>query len=128
MDKIHHDVEGPFVLTNVASEGVRAEDRCLRAVHRPGHEMLYRPPEKDRCAGPCRCTSCKRTAASPTTIRAASPFVTQQVGQGAMDLRDSILDAWRDSKTMGVGWNNTPYDDYVANKVPDPWALIYGDD
>ncbi len=55
-------------------------------------------------------------------------FVTQQVGQGAQDLRDTILDAWRDSKTMGVGWNNTPYDDFVGNKVADPWSLIYGDD
>ncbi len=127
MDKIHHDVEGPFVLTNVTAEAVRAKIGA------------YVP-----CTDPvmtCFTTRLKKTFALVTPMYQLQKdggftnndprgvaFVTQQVGQGAQDLRDTILDAWRDSKTMGVGWNNTPYDDFVGNKVADPWSLIYGDD
>lgn len=55
-------------------------------------------------------------------------FMTGQLAKGAQDLRDTILDAWRDSKSMGVGWPATTYDDFVGNKVADPWTVIYGDD
>ena len=53
-------------------------------------------------------------------------FMAKQLGLGAANLRDAILDAWRDSKSMGVGYPATTYDDFVANKVADPYLLLHG--
>ena len=43
-------------------------------------------------------------------------------------LRDVILDAWLDSKSIGIGYPTagTTYDDYLAGKVPDPWLTLHG--
>ncbi len=56
--------------------------------------------------------------------------MTQQIATGAADLRDVILDAWRDSKTMGVGQpvEGSAYDDFVAGHVKDPYFVIHGND
>jgi hypothetical protein len=57
-------------------------------------------------------------------------FMTKQIAQGAADLRDVILDAWRESKTMGVGnpMPGTAYDDFVAGHVKAPFDVLHGND
>jgi hypothetical protein len=54
-------------------------------------------------------------------------FLAERIGQGAADLRDVILDAWRDSKSMDVGYKEGTYDDFVAGKIADPYAVLYED-
>ncbi len=126
-DKIHVPLEGPYVEKNVTAEAVRARIGA--------YVPCTDTPEK------CFAARLKKTAALVVPMYQLQKdggfndgdprgvaFLTQQVAQGAQDLRDAILDAWRDSKSEGVGWPATSYDDFVGNKVADPWTVIYGDD
>ena len=56
-------------------------------------------------------------------------FLAKALGKGAADLRDVLTDAWRDSKTMGVGYpvDGTTYDDFVGNKVDNPCKHLHGE-
>ncbi|MDI7773872.1 hypothetical protein [Asticcacaulis sp. EMRT-3] len=53
-------------------------------------------------------------------------FIAKQLALGATNLRDALIDAWRDSKNMGVGYPAAPYDDFIAGKVDDPWVVLHG--
>lgn len=126
-EKIHVPLEGVYVEANVTAAAVRA--------HVGAYAPCTETPEK------CFAARLKTTAALIVPMyqlekdggfKDGDPrgvaFMTRQVAQGAQDLRDAILDAWRDSKSEGVGWPATPYDDFVGDKVADPWTVIYGDD
>ncbi|MGN6209250.1 hypothetical protein [Asticcacaulis sp.] len=55
-------------------------------------------------------------------------FMVERLGRGAGDLRDALLDAWRESKTMQVGYKAGSYDDFVGGRIADPWEVLYGND
>ena len=50
-----------------------------------------------------------------------------RVADGASQLRDMILDAWRASATAQVGWPAVKVADVEAGKV-DPWEALFGAD
>lgn len=126
-DKIHVPLEGPYVAKYVTSAAVRAKigdyvpctntpEKCVAARLKKTATLIVPMYQLQKDGG--------FADGDPRGVA----FITQQVAQGAQDLRDAILDAWRDSKSEGVGWPATTYDDFVASKVADPWAVIYGDD
>ncbi len=56
-------------------------------------------------------------------------FIAQLLAKGVSELRDALVDAWRDSKSVGVGYptKDTTYDDFVGGKVVDPWLTLHGE-
>ena len=126
-DKIHVPLEGPYVAKYVTSEAVRAKIgayvpctdpilTCFTARLKIANTLVVPMYQLEKDGG--------FKDGDPRGVT----FMTQQVAKGAQDLRDTILDAWRDSKSMGIGWPATSYDDFVGNKVADPWTVVYGDD
>jgi len=125
-DHIHVPLEGPFVTKNVTQADLKP------------YEPDYVP-----CTAPVMTCFTTRLKASNALVVPMSQlykdggfndgdprgkaFITKQVALGAANLRDAVLDAWRDSKTMGVGYPATTYDDFIANKVADPWTLLHGE-
>jgi len=126
LDKIHVPLEGPYVTKNVTEADLKQ------------YEPAYVP-----CTAPVMtCFTTKLKASFEQVVpmyqlykdggfndgdARGKAFITRQVALGAASLRDAVLDAWRDSKTMGVGYPATPYDDFVAGKVSDPWTLLHGE-
>lgn len=128
-EHIHWPLESAFVLHNVDVEEVRAEmtpyadcteapKLCFAAKLKASHDQVIPLFQLEKAGG----------------FKDGDPrgkaFMTKQIAKGASDLRDVVVDAWRDSKTMGVGYppEGTAYDDFVAGKVKDPYAILHGDD
>jgi hypothetical protein len=59
--------------------------------------------------------------------RRGRAFAAARVADGASQLRDMILDAWRTSATAQVGWPAVKVADVEAGKV-DPWEALFGAD
>ena len=128
-DHIHWPLESAYVLNNVSVAEVRAAMSayepctqapllCFAARLKASHDHIIPLFQLEKAGG----------------FKDGDPrgkvFMTQQIAAGAADLRDVILDAWRDSKTMGVGQpvEGTAYDDFVAGHVKDPYFVIHGND
>jgi len=128
-DKIHWPLESDFVLANVDVEEVRTQIPAyvpctdtpmacfivrLKASHDQVLPLFQLEKDGGFKAGDAR----------------GKAFMTKQIVKGAADLRDVILDAWRDSKTMGIAFppDGSAYDDFVAGHVKDPYAVLHGND
>ena len=128
-DHIHWPLESAYVMDNVAVEDVRAAMPayepctqapllCFAARLKASHDQIIPLFQLEKAGG----------------FKDGDPrgkaFMTRQIAQGAADLRDVILDAWRESKTMGVGQpvDGTTYDDFVAGHVKAPYDVLHGND
>jgi hypothetical protein len=130
-EHIHSSFEGMFVSINIKEADIKANmpayvpctdpvmkcfnTRILASVAQVG--PLY---DIDKAGG--------FAAATPK----AKAFVAVRLGAGAAGVRDAILDAWRDSSTVQVGYQagvrvGTP-DDFVTGKVENPWLMMHGSD
>lgn len=124
--KIHWPVEGPFVKAHLKAADIR------------GHLTAYAP-----CTDAVmRCFTRRINASNAQIIplfqlekaggfKGDDPrgvaFVTGRIIQATSDLRDSLIDAWRDSKAMTVGFPGSSYEDIISGKVADPYGLLYGE-
>ena len=128
-DHIHWPLESAYVLNTVSVEDVRiampayqpctdAPLTCFAVRLKASHDLIVPLFQLEKDGG----------------FKDGDPrgkvFMTRQIAKGAADLRDVILDAWRDSKTMGVGQpvEGTAYDDFVAGHVKEPFNVIHGND
>jgi hypothetical protein len=124
-ERIHVPLEGGYVQRNVTPSDVRA--------HMGDYAPCFGAPEA------CFATRLKRNFTQILPLYQLEKdgafvdgnpqgknFMAMLVGQGAADLRDVLIDAWRESKTMGVGYPARTYDDFVGNRVEDPYGLLYG--
>ncbi len=128
-DHIHWPLESAYVLNNVAVEDVRGEmpayqpctdapAQCFAVRLKASHALIVPLFQLEKDGG----------------FKDGDPrgkaFMTKQIAKGAADLRDVILDAWRDSKTMGVGQpvEGSAYDDFVAGHVKEPYNVLHGND
>ncbi|EGF89410.1 hypothetical protein ABI_47580 [Asticcacaulis biprosthecium C19] len=125
LEKIHVPLENAFVDANISAADVRASmapyepctdgpEKCFAKRMMKSHALVVPLYELEKAGG-----------FKPGDPRGRD-FMKQQLGQGASDLRDVILDAWRDSKTMAVGWPKATYDDFVGGKVADPYLTLHG--
>ncbi|ESQ83075.1 hypothetical protein AEAC466_14525 [Asticcacaulis sp. AC466] len=127
MEKIHSPIEGVFVSRNIKEGDVKAAMAaylpctapimtCVTARYKASFSQVVPLYQLEKAGG----------------FKDGDPrgqaFITTRLAQGAGDLRDSLIDAWRDSKTMQVGYKIGTYDDFVSGKVTDPWEVLYGDD
>jgi hypothetical protein len=126
-DHVHSPLEGDFVNKNVAQADVRAGvsaympctdrlDLCIAARLKKTWALIVPEYQLQKDGG---------FADGDSRGKA---FQTAALAKGASDLRDTLVDAWRDSKTMGVGYpaQGTAYDDFVAGRVADPWLSLHG--
>jgi hypothetical protein len=124
--KIHSPFEGDLVQAEVSEAGVLAK----------------MPPPRD-----CHCAVQKRIADDLAATGAlvvplyqlekagglapgdprGGAFATQQIALGAAELRDLIVEAWRQSAGETVGYKPIAVADVLAGKV-DPYAALYGVD
>jgi hypothetical protein len=128
-EHIHWPLESAYVLNTVSVEEVRAAMPayvpcteapmlCFAARLKASHDQVIPLFQLEKAGG----------------FKDGDPrgkaFMTQQIAKGAADLRDVILDAWRDSKTMGIGFpvDGTAYDDFVGGHVKDPFSVLHGND
>ncbi len=130
-EHIHSSFEGLFVSVNVSEVDIKANmpayvpcpdpvmtcfnKRILASVAQVG--TLY---DIDKAGGYVNATPQAKT------------FVAGLLGAGAAGVRDAILDAWRDSSTIQVGYQAGvrmgTLDDFTSGKVPDPWLMMHGSD
>ncbi len=126
-DPVHAPFEGAFVMHNVTNADIRAAmpaytpctertDLCFDAHMKQSQEQVV-PLYKLIKAGDLVDGNADMKA-----------FAVHQLGLGAADLRDALLDAWRDSKTVKVGYPAWTYDDFVGGKVENPWTSLNGSD
>ncbi|MGA9658801.1 MAG: hypothetical protein WBQ60_06850 [Asticcacaulis sp.] len=126
-DKIHVPLEAPYVTAHIDSHAVRT--------HMPAYEACTAPIET------CVATRLKRNFTFLIPLYKLEKdggfaegdprgvtFMAERLGQGAGDLRDMLVDAWRESTTMSLGYKRATYDDFVAGRVADPYEKLYGDD
>ncbi len=128
-EHIHWPLESAYVLNNVAVEDVRAAmpgyvpctevvNLCFAARLKASHDLAVPLFQLEKDGG----------------FKDGDPrgkaFMTRQIAKGAADLRDAILDAWRESKTMGIGQpvEGSAYDDFVAGHVKEPFNVLHGND
>jgi len=125
--RIHGMLEGAFVRANITATDIRA------------HMTAYVPCTG--AVGACVGTRIKRHFAQVIPLyqlekaggfKDGDPrgkaFTAERLGEGASEVRDAVLDAWRASKTLPVGYPAAAYDDFVGGKVADPYAELYGND
>jgi hypothetical protein len=125
-ERVHVPFEGPFVRDFVRPEAVRTA----------------MAPYRD-----CRCSIQRRTeeylsATNGSVVRfyrlqkaggfaPADPrgeaFAAERLAAGASELRDMVIDAWRDSAGAAVGWPGLTLSDVEAGKV-DPYDAFFGAD
>ena len=59
--------------------------------------------------------------------RRGAEFAADQLARGASELRDKIVEAWRASGDLAVGWKPVSPADVAAGRV-DPFSSLYGTD
>lgn len=126
-DKLHTPFEGDFVEANVREGAVAAE---VAPFHSCGCAMQQRV--EDYLAATGRQVVpfyelVKAGGINPGDPRGAA-FATRQIALGATELRDEIVEAWRESERETLGYKPAvPVSDLVAGRV-DPYPVLYGTD
>ena len=125
--RIHVPVEGPFVRANVKGADIRKQMRsytpCTSAI-----EMCVNARIKRQFVHVTPLYQLEKAGGFQEGDPRGKAFVTARLAEGADDLRDALLDAWRESKTMPVGYPSATYDEFLAGKVTDPYGSLYGND
>jgi hypothetical protein len=123
---VHRPFEGEFVRHNVTADGVRA----AMASYRDCKCQIADWTSAYLTATAAEVTSFydlqKAGAFSPDDARGRA-FATQRVAAGASALRDLVVDAWRASGALRVGWPGISVADVEAGEV-DPFDSLYGID
>ncbi|MBW8732802.1 MAG: hypothetical protein JF571_00560 [Asticcacaulis sp.] len=126
-DPIHGPFEGVFVNHNITTADVRANlgaytpcttkpEQCLDAEILVANAQVVPLYQMQKAGELVDGNADMKT------------FVAKQLGLGATTLRNALVDAWRDSKSIKLGYPAYVYDDFVAGKVEDPWISLYGGD
>ena len=124
--RIHGPIEGDFVFANVGLAAVRAAmpvadpvrgllDQRVSAYLTRTNQLVEPLYELEKQGG-----------FSDRDARGIA-FVTRQLGAGAGELRDLIVEAWGASGRQNVGWPAVTVNDVETGKV-DPYFALYGKD
>lgn len=124
--RIHAPIEGAFVHDNVTVDAVRkrmpAFYDCSCAIEvrtasylAESHSMVERLYQLEKAGGFAN--------ADPRGLE----FSEVNLAATAGEVRDLVVQAWRASADITVGWPETPVADIVSGKV-DPYDLLYGID
>lgn len=124
-EKIHTPLEIGFVQRNLSNADVRANmGDYVPCFDRP--ETCFAKRLKRNFTQVIPLFQMEKEGGFVDSDPRGKAFMAKLLGQGASDLRDAIVDAWRESKNMGVGYPARTYDDFISNKVEDPYGLLYG--
>jgi len=126
LEKIHGPLESAFISASIENEDVRAamlkDETCMDQAERCFDARLER---NFKYVVPLY-ELYKAGGFNPGDARGKS-FMVGRLGQGASDLRDALVDAWRESKSMGFGYPSVSYEDLVAGRG-DGWKALRGED
>lgn len=124
--KLHGPFEGDLVVRSVKPELVAAamsapklDDRTIAAravTYLTATNALVTPFYEVEKAG----------GLEPGDTRGPA-FATRQLAIGASELRDLIVEAWRDSAASKIGWKPIAVSDVLAGKI-NPYMALYGVD
>jgi hypothetical protein len=126
MDKIHSPLEGVYVHENIKAADVAAKmtpyagcggpiEPCVIAYLKTTREQVVPLYALQKAGGFTKGDS--RGVA----------FMTERLAAGSSKLRDLIVDAWKASETLGVGYPAITEAD-VRKGTADPYASLYGVD
>lgn len=126
LEPIHGPLESAFVSANINNEDVRAamsaSEPCTLAAERCFDAKLER---NWKYVTPLY--ELYKAGGFNEGDARGKGFMVGRLGQGASDLRDVLLDAWRESKTLGFGYPAVTYEDVVAGRG-DAWKALRGED
>lgn len=127
---IHSPFEGGYVKANIGPDQVKARMRsyqpCATTIEACTAAYLHTTWEQVVPTYRLEKTVPGFVGASPE----ATDFIAGRIAAGASELRDLIVDAWRASETMSVGYAGRDKPAATAKSVAsgavDPWDAIYG--
>jgi hypothetical protein len=124
--KLHAAFEGAFVRGNIGLADLRA---LVRPYADCGCEIEERTVRylKATHAQVIPLYELEKTGAFTPGNAAGKAFVAQRLADGASELRDMIVDAWRASAGMEVGYPRVAVKDIESGKV-DAMPVLMGDD
>lgn len=122
----HATFEGAFVRANIDQAAVDAAVRPLNTAGLPieGRVPRYLQANWRQITPFYRL---ERAGAFTTDLPAGRAFTVAQLGAGASELRDLVVEAWRASADSEVGWRPVKVRDVEAGTV-DPFEALYGVD
>ncbi len=125
-ERVHIPFEGPFVHDFVRPEAVRSAMAgyrdCRCSIQRRTEDYLV--ATNGQVIGFYRLY--KAGGFAPADPRGTA-FAAGRLAAGASELRDLVIDAWRDSAEAAVGWPALRLSDVENGKV-DPYDSLYGAD
>jgi hypothetical protein len=127
LDRVHVPWEGPYVRAEVTEPAVKAAMRPFQDCHcsieqRVGAYLLGDWKQV------VPFYELEKAGAFKPGVAKGVKFTTWRVAEGASELRDEIVLAWRASGNASIGYQPTlSVGDVEAGKV-DPYVSLYGDD
>ncbi len=124
--RLHGPFEGDLVLASVKPAAVAAKVTPLRLCNCPIEERVsaYLSATGQQVIPFYEMEKAGGMAAGDPRGPA---FATDRIAVGASELRDVIVEAWRASENVKVGWRPIAVKDVLAGKV-DPYPALYGID
>ncbi len=130
-DHIHSSFEGQFVTVNINEDTIKANMPAYVPCTLPVMACFSaRILDSQKQVEPLY--QLDKQGAFANATPAGKTFVAKRLGAGAANVRDAILDAWRDSDKVQVGYQagvkvGTP-NDFATGKVENPWLMMHGSD
>lgn len=125
-ERIHGPLEAQFISQNVSRPAMRAKmsayEPCADKVEVCVTKRLTRNFKQI-----IPLYALEKSGGFKDGVTRGPDYMAGLLGRAASDLRDTLNDAWRDSKTMGVGYPAKTYDEFVAGSVIDPYLLLHGE-
>jgi hypothetical protein len=126
-EKIHWPIEGTFVSQNIKPEDIRPLIAPVEACATPTFTACETQRLKRSFGNIIPLFKMEKAGDFKTATPQGKAYIVALLARGASDLRDTVNDAWNESKTVKLGFPGRPLDDFVTGKVTDPWRDIYGE-
>ena len=124
--RIHGPFESEFTRANVTLAGLEAQMRPFRscdcAIERRTVDYILTP-----FAQIAPLYALEKAGGLPAADPRGVAFATARAAAGASELRDLVIEAWRDSADSQIGWKPVKVADVEAGRV-DPFAALYSID
>ncbi len=128
MAHIHAGFEGAFVHANLTPEMVRSKVAAYTPCAKGEMEACVAEYLKASRAQVVPLYTLEKAGAFKDGDARGKAFVAGRLGACATELRDLLVDAWRASDDMTVGWPLVAPRDVESGKVADPFDALYGKD
>ncbi|WAC49399.1 hypothetical protein OVA03_05680 [Asticcacaulis sp. SL142] len=122
-EPVHSPLEGDFIDKHITADLVRAHmpavEVCASKI-----EVCLRERMKRNFKQLVPMYQLEKEGEFDKGTPKAVDFMSSLIGIGAADLRDIVINAWQDSKSLPVGYPGAAYDEFISGKVADPYTYL----